>query len=150
MNVFSKNISLVLLLLTGLNITRVANAQIPSNLTMDLAPPRSLPYSAKLYVDMETKFNPNSVRDNRPFWIEHLEIPIELLEEDVGRGLDAGVHNSLVFSKEGKKYLSWILNPEDTQYGTDLVAKFALKGIRLDRKKYYIGYLTLRIPLFAL
>ena len=94
-----------------------AFAEARSDLLIVGKPAVQLPLSAQMMVDWETRFNPAGERSNQPFWIEHLEIPLSILGESVGLGLDKKIYESMVFRKNGVPYVRWILNPEDTQYG---------------------------------
>src|SRR6476620_46724 len=90
-------------------------AEVPEHLYLKEAPPVQLPNSAKYMVYLETSENPVGKRSPRPFWIEHFEIPLASLQEDIGAKMDPRVRASMIFENaEGVKMVRWILNPEDT------------------------------------
>lgn len=118
-------------------------AEVPERLYLNTAPPVALPNSARYMVYLETSENPVGRRSPRPFWIEHLEIPLRYLQEDKGERLDRRVHESMLFTNDqGEKTVRWILNPEDTTYGDQIIEKFREMGVNLQRKRYFIGYST--------
>ena len=118
-------------------------AEVPEHLYLKTAPPVQLPNAARYMVYLETNANPVGVRSAKPFWIEHLEIPLTFLEQDKGFKLNKLVYDSMVFTNaNGEKIVRWILNPEDTQYGEELIADLKEKGLEVSRKRHFIGYST--------
>lgn len=117
-------------------------AQVPSRLLMQEAPPKKLSQAAQALVDAETRFNMVANRSNKPFWIEHLEIPLAALGKLSSKGLDPKIRDSLIFKKNGVDTVRWVLNPEDTKYGLEMESLLKAQGLDATRKRYFIGYLT--------
>lgn len=98
---------------------------------------------AKTLVLMETRANAAGFRSNAPVKMYHVEIPLKLMSVDFARRLDPKIAQSLVFEKEGQKYVRWILNPEDTKWGKELLEYFkVIHNLDLVPKEYFIGYKT--------
>lgn len=124
-------------------ISLLAWAEVPEHLYLKHAPPVQLPNSARYLVYLETSENPVGKRSPRPFWIEHLEIPLASLQEDIGEKMNPKVRQSMIFENaEGVKMVRWILNPEDTKYANEIIEKMKEKGLNLEKKHYFIGYST--------
>ena len=118
-------------------------AQVPEELYLKSTPPVQLPMAAKYMVYLENKQNPAADKSEKPFWIEHIEIPLSYLQEDAGKGLNQQIHESLLFTNsEGIKMVRWILNPEDTQWGNEVIDNLKSKGLNVERKRFFIGYTT--------
>ncbi len=90
----------------------------------------------------ETRVNAVAVRSNAPVDIYHYEIPLELLEADISTKANKSYVDSLVFARDGKKFVRWVLNPEDTAWGKEIREFLKSKGLPLVRKKYFTGYMT--------
>jgi hypothetical protein len=117
-------------------------ADVPEHLFLQGPPPIALPESAQQFVDWETLKNKASQRSNKPFWIQHLEIPLKSLKEFKLDMLDPEIYKSMVFTKDGIDYVRWILNPEDTKHGVELREKLSRQGISFREGQHFIGYLT--------
>lgn len=96
----------------------------------------------KKLVQYETGANAASTRTSAMIMLPHVEIPIEMVGLDFAERLDPKIAKSLVIEKNGKKYVRWILNPEDTKWGKELLAHFATKGLVLDVQYHFQGYQT--------
>lgn len=131
-----------LLIVMGLFTALSAHALVPDHLWIKGPPPVSLTPAAAEFVGLETQANPASLRSDKPFWIEHLEIPLSAVQADRARQLDPRIYESLVFLKNGTPHVRWVLNPEDTQYAAELEKKLSEKGIIYSRGRYFVGYLT--------
>lgn len=130
-------------LVLSLLISVFAWAEVPEHLYLKETPPVQLPNSARYLVYLETSENPVGKRSPRPFWIEHFEIPLASLKEDIGAKMDPKIRDSMIFENaEGVKMVRWILNPEDTKYADEIIEKMKEKGLTLERKRYFIGYST--------
>lgn len=94
-------------------------------------------------VAMETQMNA-AVSDRHPHRIplQHYEIPLSLVESNVALRANPLFVNSLIFEKDGQKYLRWIINPEDTKWHTEVEAFLIKNGITPDKKSYFEGYQT--------
>ena len=79
-------------------------------------------------VKFETRGNADAARNPNMIPIEHYEIPLDQLEADISKRIPVDVRDSLIFEKDGRKYVRWLINPEDTKWHKE-VEKW------LDRKK---------------
>jgi hypothetical protein len=93
-------------------------------------------------VEFETQANAAAVRSTEPIQLPHVEIPLDFVGLDFADRLDPKIADSLIFTRNGQKYVRWILNPEDTKWGKNLLKYFSNKGIILNIKNYFIGYQT--------
>lgn len=99
--------------------------------------------SAKFLVHNETKGNAAGARSEAGVLMPHLEIPFEMVGVEFTKRLRPEIAASLVFMRDGHKYVRWILNPEDTQWSDEVIKYFAKeKGIQLTKKYYFTGYQT--------
>src|SRR5207247_1393897 len=102
----------------------------------------ALTKSVQRLVGYETKANAAAVRSAGPIPLPHLEIPLELVGTDFARRMDPKIAASLIFEVGGKKYVRWILNPEDTKWGREVSKYFNGLGLKLRRNYYFTGYQT--------
>lgn len=124
-------------------IAAQALANVPEELYLKTTPPVQLPMAARYMVYLENKQNPAGTKSEKPFWIEHIEIPLSYIQEDAGKGLNQQIHESLLFTNsEGVKMVRWILNPEDTVWGNEVIENLKAKGLHVERKRFFIGYTT--------
>ncbi len=86
------------------------------------------------YLYYETKGNAAAKRDTAKIMIKHLEIPLSAIETDFSSRFPDEIRQSLIFEKNGEKYVRWIINPEDTKWKNELI-KY-LKGKKLSTKEY--------------
>lgn len=121
----SKHVSL--LLVGSLFISGHANALTPA---------------ARALINYETKSNAVSTRNNQAIPMAHYEIPLEMVSVDFAARLPESIRQHLIFQKDGKSYVRWILNPEDTKWFVEVEAHFAAKGLSLEKKHYFTGYQT--------
>lgn len=98
--------------------------------------------AAKQLVDWETKGNGVSIRSNEKIKILHYEIPLRMLQSDADALIDSHRYESLVFEKNGEKYVRWIINPEDTQWHLELKKFLDEHQIDSTPKEFFEGYLT--------
>ena len=108
-------------------------------------PPVQLPQNVAEWLHFEVKANPGSDKNRTtdPIHLEHVDIPARLLSEDIGIGLRPEVYSSLVYEKDGEKFIRWIFNPEDTKYRDKIihfVRAYAQVEPVIERK--FVGYLT--------
>ncbi|MFS4461139.1 hypothetical protein [Bdellovibrio sp. HCB2-146] len=93
-------------------------------------------------VRMEVHSNAVATRSNQFTRIEHFEIPLELVEKDIAERANKGFIDSMIFERDGKKYVRWVINPEDTKWYKE-VEKFLLQNnIQPVRKTHFVGYMT--------
>jgi len=65
--------------------------------------------NVKEWLYFEVKVNPGLKNaTDQPLRLEHIEIPMELLGESIGLNLRKEIYESLVFEKDGKKFVRWI------------------------------------------
>ncbi|WP_413290319.1 hypothetical protein [Bdellovibrio sp. HCB337] len=93
-------------------------------------------------VTLETNANAAATRSNQMVQMEHYEIPLALLEADVALRANPEFMNALVFEKDGKKYVRWIINPEDTKWHKEVEKFLEKNNIKPVKKKYFEGYMT--------
>lgn len=93
-------------------------------------------------VEYETLANAAARRSNQQIPIEHYEIPAELMHLNNALDKNDKITQSLVFKKDGKDFVRWVVNPEDTTWYKD-VEKFMLEhGLKPERKTHFVGYQT--------
>lgn len=93
-------------------------------------------------VQWETKSNAVALRSADPISLEHYEIPLEKVQKDFASNLDDLVRDALVFEKDGKEHVRWIINPEDTQWHLELKDYLAKEGLDTNTYQYFTGYQT--------
>ncbi|HEY1079590.1 MAG TPA: ferric iron reductase [Bdellovibrio sp.] len=99
--------------------------------------------AAKTLIDHETKANAVALRSNEVIDIPHFNIPLELVDTDFAARFSEDFRKHLIFERHGKKYIRWILNPEDTKWGEEVAVYFVKEhNIKLERKFYFKGYKT--------
>ncbi len=93
---------------------------------------------------MENQFNPvdNEVRTDRPFEIEHFEIPLRLAKNLFSSDSPQIIKDALIFTKNGEAWIRWIPNPDDNLYKDKLVQFLAEQGIDPTLKRRFIGFRT--------
>lgn len=84
----------------------------------------------------------NSIRPTQKVMLEHFEIPLSEVESLLDSQIDPKLKKSLVFKKNSKDYVRWIVNPEDTQYGHLLAIYLQSKNLDSHRYRYYEAYYT--------
>ncbi len=134
MNLFTKSL-VYLLLILFVSCQNMATRYVASD--------RHISNSAFQLVTWETKANGASApRSNELIRVEHYEIPLKLLEQDFDDTLEPAIRDSIIFTKNGEKYVRWLINPEDTKW--HLEVKEFLKKHKVDSepKKFFDGYLT--------
>ncbi len=93
-------------------------------------------------VKFETGSNAVSTRSSTKILVEHYEIPLRLVESDVALRIDPKIMQSLIFEKNGEKYIRWIINPEDTTWYKEVETLMLKNEIPVERKQYFEGYQT--------
>ncbi len=96
----------------------------------------------KALVYWETQKNGASIRSVQSFEIEHFEIPLELVTEDFATRIAPELRNSLIFEKDGRKHVRWLINPEDTKHYKKLEKYLASKGADTKHYKRFIARQT--------
>lgn len=93
-------------------------------------------------IDMETKANAVAVRSNESVDMPHLEIPLRLLDRNFERNVDLQILKSLVFTKNGEKYVRWVINPEDTKWHQEVIRFLRANGVDTTIHSHFKGYMT--------
>ena len=111
-------------------------------LSLISAPSHALSKEVQQLVNWETQANAVAARSPDPIKMDHFEIPLDVVEKDFAKDLDPAIKDTLVFQKNGKSYVRWVINPEDTKWHLE-VKKF-LEEQNLDSKtyQYFTGYKT--------
>lgn len=95
-----------------------------------------------LLVQLETKANAAATRSSDPVALENYEIPLKLIESSIADRANPEFINSMIFERDGQKFVRWLINPEDTKWHLE-VEKFLLQNnISTARKKHFTGYMT--------
>lgn len=110
--------------------------------TREIASDHAISQSTQQLVTWETKANAVSLRSDEVITIFHYEIPLHLLESDLDLNIDKSLKDSLVFTKNGEKYIRWVINPEDTKWHLEIKKLLDSKNLDSDPKKFFDGYLT--------
>lgn len=108
-----------------------------------VASDRHISESTFQLVTWETKANGASApRSNEFIRVEHYEIPLRLLEQDFDESLDPAIRDSIIFTKNGEKYVRWLINPEDTKWHLEVKEFLKKHKVDSEAKKFFDGYLT--------
>ncbi len=81
-------------------------------------------------------------RSSEKIALKHFEIPLEVMETDISNRFPQEIMDSLVFEKNGKKYVRWLINPEDTKWKEETVAFLKSKGLSTQEHTFFDGYQT--------
>ncbi len=90
----------------------------------------------------ETTANGAGERSAELFDLEHYEIPLRYLSQDLAEGLDPRIRDSLIFEKDGEAYVRWVVNPEDTVWRYDIEEFLRAKNLSAEYHTYFKGHLT--------
>ncbi|HAR41080.1 MAG TPA: hypothetical protein DCS07_00350 [Bdellovibrionales bacterium] len=90
----------------------------------------------------ETKANALANRSDKQIMLQHYEIPLEMIDADFAKSLPPNIRESLIFQKEGKTFVRWIINPEDTKWHKRLEAFLKSKGASTTKYNYFKAYHT--------
>ncbi len=103
----------------------------------------ALTQGAESLVYFETQANAAAARSQKPVLMPHYQIPLELVGTNFSEHLSDKIKKTLIISVKGKKYVRWILNPEDTKWFIEVENYFKEKhNLTLKKKYYYTGYQT--------
>lgn len=95
-------------------------------------PEHALPGPVEKLVEWENAANAGALQSSRPFErLEYYEIELSLVEAMGGNAaaLPREVRETLVFERSGRKYLRWILHPEDRANGARVEEFLRSKGV---------------------
>lgn len=104
-----------------------------------------LPKKLAQFIEWELYSNPvnqQSLRGPVGFEMGHFEVPFKFVEAAWLKSIDPGILDSFVFTRNGEKYLRWIINPEDTQWTAQVEQFLKERGISTDRKKLFKAFKT--------
>lgn len=101
-----------------------------------------IPQSVEQLVWWETNANAVAQRSEKMIEIFHYEIPLRLLENDYDKFIDSGLIDSLLFEKNGEKYVRWMINPEDTKWHLEVQSFLNKHNIDSKPQKFFHGYKT--------
>jgi hypothetical protein len=127
--------SLILLLLT----LSVACQTVP---TRDIASVHHIGNAAEQLVKWETGANAIAKRSSDVIRVEHYEIPLKLLQADFEQNMDSQLRDSILFTKNGEKYVRWLINPEDSKWHLEIKSFLEKNHIDSSPKHFFDGYLT--------
>jgi hypothetical protein len=100
-------------------------------------------------VEYETQYNQGyfirlnlNPQTKERFSVEHLEIPLDMVSMDIAKTGANHFFESLTFTKGKKRYLRWIIHPEDQSYINEVEDWLNANNLPVKRKKYFWGYKT--------
>lgn len=93
-------------------------------------------------VRMETRSNAVATRSNAFVRMQHYEIPLELVEKDIAQRANKAFVDSMIFERDGQKYVRWVINPEDTKWHVEVANFLIQNGITPIKKTHFVGYMT--------
>lgn len=137
MNSLAKHLSIFLTISVAI---LVISCQTPTG--RQLASQYHISNSAHQLVTWETEANAVSLRSNDVIRLEHYEIPLRLLKQDIDEALDENIKSSLIFTKNGEKYIRWMINPEDSKWHLEVQEFLKKNNVDITPKKFFDGYLT--------
>lgn len=101
-----------------------------------------LPEPFKVLQVHEAKSNAVAERSTDPVMIEHYEVPLRIVDVSIANRIPSEIVSSLIFEKNGEKYLRWIINPEDTKWHKEVAQYLKSRGIPVIRGQYFTAYQT--------
>lgn len=91
----------------------------------------------------EAEANAVTSRPSTLLKLKNYEIPAELIESDVAETTPKEVQQAFFIEKDGKKFVRWIIQPEDTKWFKDVEAFIQKKtGKTPASYEHFNGYLT--------
>jgi len=117
-------------------------AYLAFGLTTLSGPALALTPSVQELITNETRSNGVALRSDQMKSIENFEIPMRILTPDLSDRIPPEVRDSLIFEKNGEKFVRWIINPEDTKWRLRLEKFLRDKGVWPVRHHYFTGYQT--------
>lgn len=90
----------------------------------------------------ETQANMMALRSSETIDIENFEIPLDLLETDVASRIPPELRNALIFERNGKQYVRWMINPEDPMHYKAVEEFLRSNRVSTARRHYFKGYMT--------
>lgn len=105
-------------------------------------PAHSLTDEISQLVTDETRHNAVASRSNAPVDIQHYEIPLDEIESDVAARVPRNIRSSLIFTRGGRQFVRWVINPEDTQWHLSVRRLLERRGLDATPKRFFTGYMT--------
>jgi hypothetical protein len=112
---------------------------------------RYLPPHVSMLKDWEVQANPyfskedlsegNFLREHQKILIPHVEIPLKYVEV-VKNKMYPNTQKSLIFKKNGKKWMYWFLNPDDTEFAPALLDELRKRNIPHHYGERFVAYRT--------
>ena len=124
----------------SLAVLLVVSCQTPGH--RNLASDFKISKNAQQLVTWETKANAVANRSNKAIEILHYEIPLSVLQKDIDSALESSISDSIIFEKNGEKYVRWMINPEDTKWHLELKEFLDKNKLDSNTYKFFNGYLT--------
>jgi hypothetical protein len=91
----------------------------------------------------ESEANGVSPRESTLLKLKNYEIPAELVESDVSETTPPEIQKAFFFQKDGKKYVRWLIQPEDSKWYKEVETFLQTKtGKTPTAHEYFNGYLT--------
>lgn len=91
----------------------------------------------------ETEANEISKRSSALIKFKNFEIPEELIKSDVSATTPKEIQNAFYFEKDGKKFVRWLIQPEDTKWYKEVEQFITTKtGTKPVAQEHFNGYLT--------
>jgi hypothetical protein len=103
---------------------------------------RTLLPQENAFLFWETQKNGAAQRSHEVVAIENYEIPLELLHQDVAARMPAELRSSLIFERDRKQFVRWIINPEDTEHYKAVETFLRSKGVEPVRHQTFSAYQT--------
>ncbi len=125
-----------------LSLALLATLSCQSTPHRDIASDYQISKNAHQLVTWETKANAVSTRSNQVIEILHYEIPLKILQQSIDDTLESSITESLVFEKNGEKYVRWIINPEDSKWHLEVKKFLEKNNLDAEPHKFFDGYLT--------
>jgi hypothetical protein len=94
------------------------------------------------FIYWETRKNAVSTRSAEAVAIEHYEVPLELVQADLAARMPRELRDSLVFSRGGRRFVRWIINPEDTLHHKAVAKLLRAHGESAAKHRYFQGFRT--------
>lgn len=91
----------------------------------------------------ENEANGASKRASTLIKFKNYEIPTDLIESDVAESTPKEIKEAFFFEKDGKKFVRWLIQPEDTKWYKEVETFLEKKtGKKPVAQEYFNGYLT--------
>ena len=98
--------------------------------------------SVEEFVEWEVESNAVSTKEAETIQVEHFEIPLSEVEKDLAPYLPPEVSDALVFEKNGKQFVRWLINPDDSKWHLEMAKYLESKGLDSTHYKYFTGNRT--------